>query len=139
MKVAGFNFSKIHAEKFKSEFENLNINTNIEILEIKDLKQDIFKTREEFVGVKFAFTLDYQPEVARMEFLGDIIFSLDSKMAKEAIRQWKEKKTPEDFKVLVYNVILRKASLKALQLEEELNLPLHFSLPSIRKEDLGGK
>ena len=136
MKVVGFNFNKINMEKFKTNFEKLNINTNIDISDIKDLKQELFKTKDEFIGVKFKFTLNYEPEIAKIEFSGDIIFSVESKLAREVIKQWKEKKIPEDFRVVLYNVILRKSSLKAFQLEEETNLPLHLSLPSIRKEDL---
>lgn len=136
MKVVGFNFNKINVEKFKSNFDKLNINTNIDISDIKNVRQDIFKSKDEFVGVKFNYTISYDPEVAKIELLGDIIFSIESKLAREIIKQWKdkEKRIPENFKMLLFNFILRKSNLKALQLEDEMNLPLHISLPSLRKE-----
>ena len=45
---------------------------------------------------------------------------------------WKDKKMPDDFRNTLFNLILRKASLKALQLEEEMNLPIHMQLPTLK-------
>jgi len=138
MKVVGFSFNKINVEKFKNNFEKLNVHTNMDISEIKGIKQELFKTKEEFLGVKFKFILNYDPEIAKIELNGEIIFSVDSKLAKDIIKQWKNKKMPENFRLTLFNFILRKSNLKAFQLEEEMNLPLHISLPLIRKEDLKG-
>ena len=60
---------------------------------------------------------------------------MDSKIAEEVIKQWKTKNIPEDFRVFLYNFILKKSNIKAFQFEEELNLPLHIPLPSVRKEE----
>lgn len=135
MKVVGFNFNKINVEKFASSYDKLSVKTNIDISEIKSVKQDLFKTNEEFIGVKFLFSLEYEPNVAKLEFIGDIVFSMDSKIAEEVIKQWKTKNIPEDFRVFLYNFILKKSNIKAFQFEEELNLPLHIPLPSVRKEE----
>ena len=43
-----------------------------------------------------------------------------------------EKKIPEKFKEIIFNSIFRKCNLKALQFEEELNLPPHLPLPSFK-------
>jgi hypothetical protein len=135
MKVVGFNFNKINVEKLMNSYEKLSVKTNIDISEIKNVKQDIFKTDEEFIGVKFSFNLDYEPNVAKLEFTGDIVFSMDSKLAEEVVKQWKTKSIPEDFKVFLYNFILKKSNVKAFQFEEELNLPLHIPLPSVKREE----
>ena len=135
MRVVGFNFNKMNAERFPGPYEKLSAKTNIDISEIKNVKQGLFKTDEEFVGVKFSFNLDYEPNVAKIELSGEIVFSMDSNLSEEVIKQWKNKELPEDFKVLLYNFILKKSNLKAFQFEEELNLPLHIPLPSVKKEE----
>lgn len=139
MKVVGFNFSKMSVEKLSSSYEKLSVKTNVDISEIKNVKQDLFKTTEEFVGVKFSFSLEYEPKIAKIELNGEIIFSMDSKTAEDVIKQWKTKEIPEDFRVFLYNIILRKSNLKSFQFEEEMNLPLHLPLPSIKKEDIKKK
>ena len=136
MRLVGFNFNKINVEKFKNITGKFNINTNMDISEINSLKQDVFKTKEEFIEVKFSYTLVYEPDFAKIELAGNIIFSVESKMARDILKQWKEKKISEDFRIGLFNVILRKSNLKALQLEEDMNLPIHLSLPMIRKEDI---
>lgn len=135
MRVVGFNFNKMDVEKFAGSYENLSVKTNIDISEIKNVKQDLFKTDEEFIGVKFLFNLTYDPGVAKIALSGEIIFSMDSKLAEDVIKQWKTKNIPEDFRIFLYNFILKKSNLKAFQFEEELNLPLHIPLPSVKKEE----
>ena len=134
MKLIGFNFDKISVEKMASQFENLKINTKIDIPNISSVKSDLFKNKEELLGIKFSFNLNYEPNIAKIELIGTILLSLDSKIAKEALKQWKDKKISEEFKLPVFNIILRKATLRALRLEEEMNLPLHIQLPSLRKD-----
>ncbi len=133
MKVLGFNFNKISIERFPKKAEGLKINTDISILGIDSVNSDLFKTKEEFLDVRFSYKINYDPDYAKVEFLGDIIVSLDSKDAKEVLKEWKDKKFPEDFKIFVFNVILKKSNLKALELEDEMNLPLHLPLPSLKK------
>lgn len=133
MKVLGFNFNKIGIERFPKKAEGIKINTDISILEITSVNADMFKTKEEFLDVRFSYNINYDPEYAKVEFLGDLVVSLDSKDAKEVLKEWKDKKFPEDFKIFVFNVILKKSNLKALELEDEMNLPLHLPLPSLKK------
>ncbi len=135
MKLAGFNFTKISAEKFSDALEKLKINTNIDISDIFELKSDFLKTKEELLGVKFSYVVDYEPKVAKTEINGTMILVLEPKVIKEILKKWKDKKIPEDFRIPVFNIILRKSSLKALQLEEEMNLPLHIPSPSFKKEE----
>jgi hypothetical protein len=135
MKVLGFNFSKISVEKFPNKAEDIKLNTNIEILNIKSVKTDMLKTKDELIGVKFSYKIGYDPDYAKIEFAGDILLSLDFKIAKDVLKEWKDKKFPEEFQMFVFNVILRKSNIKALELEDEMNLPLHFPLPSLKKSE----
>jgi hypothetical protein len=134
MKVLGFNFDKIHVEKLKSQYQDLKVSTKMDLMEITELKPEMFKTKEELLNIKFSFSLDYSPEVAKIEFTGTIVISVDSRLSKEVLKQWKDKQVSDDFRLDVFNLILKKATLRALRLEEEMNLPLHMQLPSLRKE-----
>lgn len=135
MKTLGFNFTKINIERFSSKLEELKANTNINILDITSVKADFIKTKEELLSVKFEYIIKYEPDYAKIDFSGDMVLEVEPKKVKEIIKDWKNKETPEEFRIFVFNIILRKANLKALELEDELNLPLHIPLPFIQKEN----
>ncbi|HLD55657.1 MAG TPA: hypothetical protein VJB35_05340 [Candidatus Nanoarchaeia archaeon] len=134
MKLIGFNFSKISINKESDNFKGLKINTNINIQEIKEIKTNILKGKEEILGVKFNYLLNYEPNIAIIEFEGNILIETDVESMKDIIRKWGTKKISEDFKIVLFNIILRKCNIKSLQLEDEMNLPLHINLPSVQKE-----
>jgi len=135
MRVVGFNFSKINIEKFSDKIENLKINTNMGISDIIEVKPDFFKTKEELIGIKFTYNINYDPDFAKIELVGDVLIAVELKIAKDILKQWKDKKIPEDFRIILFNIILKKCNLRALQLEDEMNLPPHISLPSLKKEE----
>ena len=135
MKILGFNFDKISIEKLSNKVENLKVNTKIDISEIKEVKSDFLKTKEEIVNIKFSYDINYDPNFAKINLAGNIILSINPKVLKEVLKQWKDKKMPEEFRISVFNIILRKSNLKALQLEEEMNLPLHIPMPSIKRPE----
>jgi len=133
MKVLGFNFDVLSAEKMKARPENLKINTKIDVDEIKELKNEVLKTKEGLIQVSFAHIISYEPGFAEVKLKGNVLLSIEDKLAKEILKDWKKKKMPDGFKVTLFNIILRKATIKALELEDEINLPLHMPLPSLRQ------
>jgi len=135
MKIIGFNFDKINIERLSGKAEKLEVKTNIDISEINEVKSGDISMKEDFIGVKFAFNVNYEPDFAKINLSGSVLFAVDSKLSKNILKQWKDKKMPEDFRILLFNVILRKANLKALQLEEEMNFPLHVPMPSLKKQE----
>jgi hypothetical protein len=134
MRLVGFSFTKINAEKTSENYKNIKINTGIDISDIREVKSDLFKTKEELVGITFEHTITYDPGFAKLNFMGNVLMGLDSEKAKEVFKKWKDKEIPEDFRMVLFNIILKKSSLKALELEEDLNLPTHFPLPSVTQE-----
>lgn len=133
MRVIGFNFTKISIEKLKERVENIKINTDISVSEIRQPKSNFLKTKEEPIEAEFSYNVNYDPGFVKIGFSGIVTLAVEPKMAKEVLKQWKKKKMPDEFKFLLFNMILRKSTLKALNLEDELNLPLHLPLPSIKK------
>lgn len=134
MKLLGFNFTKINAEKLSEKRENISINTDINIKEIHKVESDLFKSEDETLGISFNYIIDYKPNLAKIELSGKILIMEKPDKAKEIIKKWKKKEILEDFQLTIFNLILRKSNLKALQLEEEINIPLHISLPTLGKK-----
>lgn len=135
MRLLGFNYTKIYVEHFSNVSGELKINTNIDVVNIERTKPEFFKLKEELLSIKFKYILDYEPNIAKIELEGNVLLSLDSKTAREVLNMWEDKKIPDDFRISLFNLILRKSNLRAMQLEEEMNLPLHVPLPSLRKPD----
>lgn len=135
MRVIGFNYTKISIErldKAPENIENLNVDTGIEILNINEVKENILKTEEKLLDIEFGYNVRYKPELATLDFKGKLVLAADSKITKDILKQWKDKKIQPDVKVFLLNIIMKKSILKALNLEDELNLPLHLPLPSIK-------
>jgi len=136
MKLLGFNFTKIDIEKLSEKTENLKINSNIDISDISEVKQSMLKSKETIISVKFSYKINYNPDYAKISLGGNLIVSLEPKTAKDILKEWQDNnKIPDDFKVPVFNLILKKSNVKALSLEEEMNLPLHMPMPKVGKKN----
>jgi hypothetical protein len=129
MKIIGFDFTKMLAEKTGKSFSNLKIGNQINIKDIIELKEEVIKNKESVLDVSFIYDVIYEEDVGKISFEGRMLVVVDLKDAKEILKEWKDKKLQELFRIPLFNAILRKVGLKALQLEEELNLPPHFNLP----------
>jgi hypothetical protein len=136
MRLVGFNFTKISIEKFKDRVENLKFNTKIDISSIEPLKSDLIKVKDEPLKIDFVYSVLYEPEYAKLELAGTIILSIEPKMAREILRGWKDKEMNEEFRIFMFNIILHKSNIKALELEDELNLPPHIPLPALNRENI---
>jgi len=139
MRLVGFEFRKVSIERFKISAENLKFNTKIDISSIEELKSDLFKSREELLKVNFSYLVLYEPELAKLELTGHIILSVEPRLAREVLKGWKDKQTPEEFRTFMFNAILRKSNIRALQLEDEMGLPPHIPLPSVGKDSIKTK
>ncbi len=134
MRVIGFNFEKISAEKKKQPKGKLQINSNINIKDIKQEKIDVVKDQP-VLKLDFEFKVEYKPNIAHIKLEGLILMLVEKDESKNILKKWKKKKIPDDIRVPIFNLILTKSNLRALQLEEELNLPTHVPLPRIRPKD----
>lgn len=139
MRLVGFNFTKINIEKFSDKTESLNIDAKINVSEINSTKMEFFKINEELLTIKFTYLVDYTPDFAKIELKGNILLAIEAKMAKDILRQWKDKKISEEFRIVLFNLILKKSNVKALELEDEMNLPFHVPLPSLKKQEIKDK
>ncbi len=132
IKVVGFNFRKISVEKTKDSLKDVKINTKIDISDIDEAKSDFIKKDEKILRIKFTYIIEYSPKIANIELQGNIILTTSKDESKNILDSWKDKKMSETFRISLFNMILRKSNVKALQLEEEMNLPLHIPFPSLK-------
>ncbi len=128
MKLIGFNLTKIHAERFPTTLSDLKIETSINI---KSIEENSFEGEEKFLNVAFSYIIDYSKKIARIELEGNIIISTDEKSAEEILKSWEKRNLKDPFKVGIFNGIMLKANIKAIQIEDELGLPTHFQMPSL--------
>jgi len=135
MKIMGFNFKKLSIERMSDSLENLKIGTNIDISSIERVKPDFFRVKEDLLAVHFKYTVQYEPEIAKLELEGNILLAVEPKIAREVINEWKDKKLPDEFKLSLFNLIVRKSNIKAIQLEDEIGLPIHVPMPKISGEN----
>ena len=138
MQVIGFNLSKVLAER-SPDFTRSAINTNIEFSNVEKEKVDLLKDAEA-VKISFKFSVIYENKEKKEKKNGEvscegvIVLSTSKEEAKDFHKSWKKKEVPKDTMIPLYNVILKKCSLKALQLEDDLNLPPHIPFPQIRAQ-----
>jgi hypothetical protein len=135
MKAIGFSINKINIEKLE-KLENLAINNQITFNSFEKEKSDLLKSGELF-KLGFSYVLHYQdleknkgrkPEVS---FEGFLVISLEKEESKEFQKSWKKKQIPQGATIPLYNLILKRCTVRALQLEEDVGLPTHINLPQI--------
>lgn len=134
MKVLAFNLEKISAERLSNTKENLKVETHVDISEISEVKTDFLPPQGKILGIKFKFSLSYEPKFAKIEINGHFLIEIDKNLAEKTMKEWKDKKLSEDIQLSLINLILEKSTLKALELEEQIGLPLHYPMPSYKKE-----
>jgi hypothetical protein len=137
MKIIGFNINEINAT-IKPEFKRSAINTNIEFVDIK--KEDVdFLKDQDALNASFKFSVIYKDTEKKDKnnqgeiFLnGKIALSVTKEESKEFIKSWKKKEVPKDKVIPIYNFILRKCSIRSLQIQEDLGLPSHLPIPQVK-------
>lgn len=132
MRIVGFNFTKISAEKFETTAKTkpkISMGIDVSSLDkqkISAINQDVFKT-------EFTFNIKYE-KLANFDIKGFVFFTTDPKMVKDIQKKWKDKKIPDAIRIPLFNFILTKCNLRVLSFEEEFNLPTHIPFPRIEKQ-----
>ena len=132
MKIIGFSFDKITAERKKELQGKLEIKSNLQIEEIEKETIDI---AGEVIKLHYNYSIAYEQGFAEIEFKGSILIIPDKQEdIKKILKDWKKKKIEDNIRLFVFNFIISKCNLKALQFEEEFNLPPHIPLPRLTKQ-----
>lgn len=117
-------FVKVNAE-YNSNFSGqTSTKMNIKILDISPLKN------KEAFKIKYIFEIDYL-DLGKISLEGLLFFSTNSKTLKELQKAWKENKIETPDYLFITNIVIQKASVKAIQIEEEMGFPIHLRLPKL--------
>lgn len=139
MEIVGFNLTKLYIEKKENITGKWSVNTKIDIKEVKEEKVKLVEDKQ-VVRLEFEYSINYDPKIAEISFKGIILLMDDPKKTKEMINEWsKKREVLSDIKLQIFNSIFYKCNIKALQLEEDINLPPHLQLPTIKAQEPGEK
>ena len=132
MPIVGFNFTNIHSEK-KSQIEGkIEIKSKVNIASVKEEKLPTGKTKTDGLRFDFEFNLDYEPKIGNINLKGFIYYMDDPKILKDIFNDWKKKQTiSKEVTEQIINAILYRASIKAISLAEDINLPPHLRMPIV--------
>mgnify|MGYP001401108592 CR=1 FL=1 len=129
MRIIGFNLTGISSERKDKIEGELKISQNINLIEI--IKEKLTISSEESLHIKFQFTVNYDPDIAKIEFKGNVILLPEKEDIKKILKSWKSKKLGDEFRIPLFNFIMGKCNIKALNLEDEFGLPPHIQMPRI--------
>lgn len=125
IKLIGAKITKINAERNPNFDGKIELKTNIKIQKLERIKES-----KEAIKIEYLFGVDYS-DLGKIEIEGTLFLSSDAKKIKELLKLQKEQdfNTPEY--IAITNLIIQKASIKAFELEEEINLPIHIKFPTV--------
>ena len=130
MPIVGFGYEKISVER-KETTKQVEITNNVNFTSLKETKMKIGNEEKPAVKANFDYSVDYQ-EAGKLQMIGYVVFYDTEAKVKEYLDLWKkQQKLATEFGAHLYNFIIAKASIRALQLEEDLSLPLHITLPRV--------
>jgi hypothetical protein len=129
MRIIGFNIKKLSAERKNPVKGNLEIKSGLNIDDIQ--KEEVNISDKNSLRFDFTFTIDYTPDIGKIEIKGSVIALDEKEESKEILKDWKKKKFNHPIKLGLFNFIMEKCNLKALQLEEEISIPFHIPFPKL--------
>ena len=129
MRIIGFNLTKILVKKKEKIQGQLNVNQNIDVTDIKPEKIPI--SENEALKIYFKFIIEYSDDTAKLEFEGIVISIPEKEELKRFLDTWKRKQLPEEMKALVFNFIMNKCNVLALNIEDDMALPYHIPMPRL--------
>lgn len=135
MPIVGFNFTQINSEKKKPIEGQIQLKSRVNITSVTEEKLPTGKTKADGLRFDFEFNLDYEENIGNINLKGFIYYLDESKILKDLFAKWKKDKTlPKEVIEQIINTILYRASIKAISLAEELNLPPHIRMPIIASD-----
>ncbi len=137
MKIIGFSVEEIHAKK-SADIPRASISTDVVFTDIDKAKLDVLKDTD-CLKISFNFSVVYRDSNNKdseskneIKFVGSLLLTVSKEDSKEFLKSWKTKELPKDKVIPLYNHILKRCSVRALQLEEEIGLQPHIPFPQVR-------
>lgn len=131
-KLLGFNIISIEAERKENLEGELKISHSIKIETIKKYKQE--DIRQESLKIGFDFEINYE-KLGKVKISGNLFLLLNQKLLKEILTMWESKKIDQKIQTLILNIIIQKATVKLLQIENDIGLPPHIKVPVLKAKE----
>ena len=125
LKLIGSRYKKVSGTRNIDFSGKLEMEQNIKINDLKEYE------RKNSIVVDYSYAVDFK-ELGLIEIEGVLYLEINDVATKKIIKDWKSKSLEEESQMKIINLIVHKASVKALQLEDELGLPIHFRLPTLQ-------
>lgn len=135
MPMIGFNFEKVVAEKVSPIKGGIQVKNDVSIKNVELQELIIGKKKEDVLKFTFEFSSTYNPNIGLIFIKGHILFTEEPNEVKKIIADWKKKKIiPKDLMTFLLNAVLMRCNIKAFVLAQEVNLPPHLRLPTIKPQ-----
>ena len=132
MPIIGLNFDKIGAKKDNKIVGKVQIKNNIDIKNVEQEKLSV-SSSDDILKISFEFKSTYDPEVGAIQLNGHVLYMDDPKKIDGITKEWnKSKSLQKDISPLIINSILARCNIKALVLSQDVNLPPHVRLPTLK-------
>ncbi|HLC31840.1 MAG TPA: hypothetical protein VJK51_04165 [Candidatus Nanoarchaeia archaeon] len=143
MQLIGFNYTKIEGIRNKDIDKIPSINTDVQFIKIE--KENVGITMEqETMKVSFSYIITYAETIEEAQkkenlqgsitFNGNMILAMTKDEAAKIMKDWKKEQINVEVKAALINILIRKCTAKAIQLEEDLHLPFHVPLPLVQPQ-----
>ncbi len=131
MQLIGSRITSIEGKRNQDFSGEVSISTSIQIISFDSIPED-----SSTLKTSYSFKVDYR-DLGNVLLHGIIFVKTTSETVESLKSSLKEKQIEMEEHAHVTNMIIQKASIKAFELEEELGLPIHMSLPQmqIKKND----
>ncbi len=137
MKVLGFNFIKMHVERQQALAQRLSKNLNIDFTEITKENVDFVKAAAIY-NIGFKYSVEYLDASAKKETkMGEVLLegvltiSLEKEEDKDFSKTYKKKEMNNSLKEALFNFLLKKCTPRAVDIEDQINLPVHLPIPQV--------
>lgn len=132
MAIVGFNLTKINVEKIEEIKGQIAVNNDIRLKAVEKTNLG-FSVKDIGIEIRFSFSSIFKPKVGSVEMEGKILLLESEQNAKIIMDGWgKNKRLPPVVMQAVFTTIIRKCSIQALMLTDELGLPSPVRLPKIK-------
>lgn len=144
MQIIGFNLTKIAAERKPNYNGNIVIGTNIEFPKVEKAKVELLKDSDAYkIDFEFKVFYDQKQEdkkdkkenLAEISFEGHILLAIGADDPKELHKALKKSDLPISLKEGFLNLLLRKCTARALELEDQLGIAFHMPFPKVKLEE----
>ena len=137
MAIVGFEFTKINVHKKETAKGKINISNSVGIVDVKKSDLELGKTRQSGIKFLFDYRSNYEPDFAKIELGGVIIYLTDEKAAVQIVEDWeKEKKLSKEIAEKIINAILTKCNIQSIILSNTVNLPPPVPMPKVNVESV---